>query len=342
MKARGHDALVLAGGQGVFFKKLALKKVPFEALKNLVHPVSPLKDLAAFFELRRVLKRVRPALVATHSNKAGFLGRLVAFSLKIPAVHTSHGFLFMDKPSSVRGLFYRFMEMVAAKLGQMVICVSQGEFDMAAALKVIPENKMAVVRNGLNDLEVAFRAKPEEEPVRLVMVARFAAPKDQATLLKALSDLKEFAFSLQFIGDGAGLNEAKALARDLGLAEKTEFLGERGDVEDLLAKASIFVLSSKREGFPISILEAMRAGLPVVASDVGGVSEAVIEEETGFLFAPGDALSLRTHLKELFLNPTLRQRLGQAGRKRFLEQFSLEKQVEETCEAYQQMLKRAL
>ena len=342
MQERGHTVVVLAGGTGPLFKELSRLKIAFQELKHLVHPLNPFKDLAAIFEARSFLKKFKPDLVATHSNKAGFVGRLAAFSLKLPAVHTSHGFLFLERPKSFTGRFYRLAEKLAAVVGQMVICVSQSEYNTAAAFKVIPPNKMLVVHNGLQDFPESFRAQPEKEPVRLIMVARFAPPKDQAALLYALAGLKELKFNLQFVGDGKGLVAAKALAQELGLSEKTEFLGTRSDVNLLLVKANIFVLSSRREGFPISILEAMRAALPVVAAEVGGVAEAVIDKETGFLFAAGSAEELRAHLKELILKPALRKELGQAGRKRFLANFSLEKQVEETAEVYQKALKAPL
>jgi len=267
------------------------------------------------------------------------LGRLAARKLKIPVVHTSHGFLFGGGKETITGRFYRLMEKLAAAAGSMVIAVSQSEYNCAADLQVIAKEKMVVIHNGIADLEEMFRADAGREPVRMIMVARFARPKDHLTLLEALSALKELPWSLQLVGDGRGRKRAEDLVRQLGLAGRVEFTGTRDDVNELLAESSIFVLSSRREGFPISILEAMRAGLPVVAARVGGIDEAVAEGKSGFLFEAGDSAGLSRHLEKLILEPQLREELGRAGRQLYLERFTLRKMVDQTVGVYDQLVK---
>jgi glycosyltransferase involved in cell wall biosynthesis len=134
------------------------------------------------------------------------------------------------------------------------------------------------------------------------------------------------------------MEEALALARHLGLETRCEFLGARDDVPALLAQSHVFVLASNYEGFPISTLEGMRAGLPVVASDVGGVKEAIVEGESGFLFPKGDAEALRQKLRPLIQDPALRQRMGQAARLRYEERFSLEGMLTRVEEVYREVL----
>ena len=116
------------------------------------------------------------------------------------------------------------------------------------------------------------------------------------------------------------------------------FWGTRDDVPELLAGSQVFVLPTKWEGFPISILEAMRAGLPVIASDVGGVREAVGEGETGFLVPRGDAATLRARLEMLLKQPDLRARLGAAGRRRYEARFGLERMLKKTRAVYDEVL----
>ncbi len=334
---RGETVNVLAGGDGILFDQLTERGVLFWRLEHLVHPIKPLQDWTAYREIRAVLAELKPDLVTTHSNKAGLLGRLAARSLQIPVIHTSHGFLFSGRPKSFIGRFYRLMEKIAAGLGNKVIVVSQSEFEVAQRLKVIPAEKMTVVHNGLPDLEPLKSAVPTAAPPRLVMVARFAEPKDHSTLVKALGNLKQCSWTLQLIGDGAGQKRVERLAEDLGIADRISFLGVRADVPVILAGSQIFVLSSKREGFPLSILEAMRAGLPVAASAVGGVGEAVVDGTTGFLFPPGDVEKLQKKLKTLITDPNLRQKMGQAGRERFLEHFNLEQMIEKTLAVYHEI-----
>ncbi len=338
LKERGFTVQVLAGSGGVLFEALEQLGITCRKLEKMVHPIKPGRDLAALKELRRVLQDLKPDLVTTHSNKAGFLGRLAARSLNIPVVHTSHGFLFNQNMRTTAGRFYRFLEKRAARVGDRVIAVSESEFEAARTLGVIPAEKMVVVHNGLPDLGESFRAELGKEPPRLVMVARFAPPKDHETLLKALGGLKDKQWTLDLVGDGPALKKTEELAGKLGLSERVNFLGIRGDVAQVLAGAQLFVLSSKREGFPLSILEAMRAGLPVVAARVGGVAEAVAEGESGLLFTPGEAGCLEEKLEIFIDNPEQRKTMGDAGRERFVKYFTLDQMVEKTLSVYTSLL----
>ncbi len=335
---QGEKVTVLAGGGGILFEQLAKIGVPCRKLKHLMHPISLLQDLAAYREIKQALRELQPDLLTTHSNKAGLLGRLAARSLSIPVVHTSHGFLFSGKPGSPSGRFYRLIEKLASKWSNRVIAVCESEFKIAEQFKVIPPQKMVVVHNGLPDLEPLPIAKPDADPPHLIMVARFAAPKDHQTLVKALDLLKERPWSLTLVGDGEGRREVEQLAFKLGIRERINFLGVREDVQALLSASQIFVLSTQREGFPLSVLEAMRAGLPVVASNVGGISEAVETGTTGLLFPTGNVEALQQHLAALINNRTLRLKMGQAGRRRFLENFTLDQMVEKTSAIYRIIL----
>ena len=338
LSERGEDVTVLAGGGGVLFEALAGSAVECRKLDRLIHPIRPRQDWAAYKEIRAALQDLKPDLVTTHSNKAGLLGRFAARLFNIPVVHTSHGFLFSTRPNSPAGRFYRLMEGAAARAASRVIAVSESEFEAAQSLGVIASEKMAVVHNGLPDLEPPLAATPSADPPRLVMVARFAEPKDHLTLLKALGGLKEQPWSLVLVGDGSGRARAERLAKQQGIANRVEFTGVRDDVPAIMASSQVFVLSSRREGFPLSVLEAMRAGLPVVASGVGGIREAVAEGESGLLFPPGNVEALRVILGALIKNSALRESMGMEGRRRFLECFTLEQMVDKTMDVYRSVL----
>jgi glycosyltransferase involved in cell wall biosynthesis len=190
------------------------------------------------------------------------------------------------------------------------------------------------------DIAPELRTTPEGSPVRLVMVARFETQKDHGTLLHALAGLRGRAWQLDLIGDGPDRAQIAALAQDLGIADRVHFLGARNDVAEHLARSQVFLLISRWEGFPRSILEAMRAGLPVVASDVGGVSESVAEFETGFLVPSGDVGALQSRLELLLEFPTLRRRLGRAGRARYEAQFTFDHMFERTASMYGELSRR--
>jgi glycosyltransferase involved in cell wall biosynthesis len=170
------------------------------------------------------------------------------------------------------------------------------------------------------------------------MVARISHWKDHPTLLNALAGLLDLEWQLELIGDGHLRRETEALAATLGITSRVRFTGYRDDVPVRLADAQMFVLATKWEGFPRSILEAMRAGLPVIASEVGGVGQSVRDGETGFVVPGGDVAALRARLRQLLVDPSERQRMGAAGRNWYEKHFSLERLVSETTAVYEAVL----
>ncbi|MHC5717067.1 MAG: glycosyltransferase, partial [Nostoc sp.] len=145
---------------------------------------------------------------------------------------------------------------------------------------------------------------------------------------------------LDLVGSGPSLESCKALAQSLGIAEQVSFLGDRTDVPDLLAQSQIFILSTHYEGLPISILEAMRAGLPVVATSVNGIPEEVEHGKTGLLVPRKDVQALANALQTLIQSPDLRQQMGEAGRQKFEQEFTVERMINETKAVYEKIFKQ--
>jgi glycosyltransferase involved in cell wall biosynthesis len=190
------------------------------------------------------------------------------------------------------------------------------------------------------DVPPRLRADPGRTPARLIMVARFGAQKDHATLLHALAGLQTHDWELDLIGDGPLVSQMESLSASLGLARRVHFLGQRTDVSQILAQAQISLLVSNWEGFPLSILEAMRAGVPVVASSVGGIGESVRDGETGYLVPRGDVGVLRDRIGRLLTTPALRVRLGSSGRTRYEQHFTLDRSVAKTLAVYRSVVGR--
>lgn len=332
--SRGHQPLVLTGGSGPYTEALRAAGVQTFTLSNLAAPIHPFRDLRAFQEIRTLLRRLRPDLVSTHSSKAGVLGRVAARTLGIPVIFTAHGWAFTPGVPSREAARYRWIERLAAPLASRIITVSDFDRQLALARGVAPSRKVVTVHNGMPDVGPEFRADPARSPARLAMVARFEPQKDHTTLLHALAGLRHEPWHLDLIGDGPLLSEAQALTRHLGLVDRIQFWGQRMDVEARLAQAQVALLITNWEGFPRSILEAMRAGLPVVSSAVGGIAESVRNGETGFTVPQGDVESLRQRLKELLDDPGLRLRMGRSGRELYERNFTLTHTVERTLAIY--------
>jgi glycosyltransferase involved in cell wall biosynthesis len=337
LRARGGEPVVVVGGEGPFTDELRRRGIPYRSLRHLVRAIHPWHDAAAFFELRAALRELRPNLVSTHSAKAGWLAPLAAAPLGIPCIQTTHGWSFTTGVPRLAARCYSWIERIGVLSADRVIAVCDYDRELALRYHVAPPKKLTTVHNGMPDVAAELRVSTESSPVRLVMVGRFEQQKDHGTLLRALAGLRGRAWELDLIGDGPDRAQVAALARDLDIADRVHFLGARNDVAEQLARSHVFLLISRWEGFPRSILEAMRAGLPVVASDVGGVKESVLDGETGYLVAAGDAEAIRTRLELLLEFPALRHRLGRAGRERYEEQFTFDHMFERTFAVYGQV-----
>ncbi len=342
LRERGGEPFVIVGGDGPFTEELRRHGIPYRTLRHLVRAIHPWHDAAAFFELRAAFKELRPDLVSTHSAKAGWLAPLAAAPLGIPCMQTTHGWSFTTGVPPFAARCYSWIERIGVLSADRVIAVCDYDRQLALQYHVAPAEKVTTVHNGMPDVAPELRTSAENAPapVRLIMVARFETQKDHGTLLRALAGLRGRSWVLDLIGDGPGRAQVAALAQQLGIADRVYFLGARNDVAEQLAHSQVFLLISRWEGFPRSILEAMRAGLPVMASDVGGVRESVVEGVTGFLIPPGDVNALRARLELLLEFPALRRRLGRAGRARYEEQFTFDHMFERTARMYGELSRR--
>lgn len=337
LEDRGHSVDVFCGGNGVFTEELEKRKLKHHSLCHLVRPIRPFEDLRAVFEVKREIEKLNPDIVALHSAKAGVIGRIACWWAQIPCVVTAHGWAFTEGKSNLRRHFLAAIERFVAPLAERIITVSDFDQELAADWSVVSQEKMVTVYNGVQDFEQKKRRGSEiRETPRIIMVARFEPQKDQPTLLRALEKLCGVSWEAWFVGDGPRLEQCVDLARDLGIEDRVQFLGYRSDVPDLLAQSDIFVLSTHYEGFPIATVEAMRAGLPIIASDVGGVSEQVRSGENGFLVPSEDVSGFKRVLEDLLQNEEKRQEMGENGRRMFREQFRVEQMVDRTLEVYKE------
>jgi glycosyltransferase involved in cell wall biosynthesis len=338
LREAGHTVRIFVGGDGPWIERLDRAQLSYHRLRHLVREIDPREDLPGLVELHRALREFEPDLVSTHTAKAGWFGRTLGRGLGVATVHTVHGWVFGWQPG-LRSTIARVLEIALAPLTDAIITVCASDKRWGMDLRVAPERKFHVVHNALPDLAESLRADPGEQPPRLITVSRLEAPKDPLVLLDALgqihAELPELEWSLEWIGDGpleGGVREA--IVRH-GLAARVAMLGARDDVPERLARAQIFALCSTHEGFPLSVLEAMRAGLPVVASDVGGIAEAVTAGENGSLVPAGDARALADVLRPLIADVELRRRQGAASRAAYEQLFSFERHLRRTWAVYE-------
>jgi len=339
LQDKGHEVVVAFGNEGAFSSLLVKHNIRYRVIPNLLREISPLNDMKALMQIRQTLRAYQPDLLTLHSSKAGLLGRIAAKMTSTPVLFTAHGWAFTEGVSSKKRWLYIQIEKMAMLLSQRVITVSEYDKNLALRLGVGNEAKLVAIHNGMRDISREDFATFEGDIPVITMVARFQSPKDHRQLLEALAGLQHLAWRVEFVGEDGGLmQEVKDLGASLGIDHRISYLGHRSDIAAQLKHAGIFVLTSHWEGFPLTILEAMRAGLPVIASDVGGVGEAVVDEETGYLVDTQEAL--QNALQTCLNDKAHCQRLGAAGRKRYEKYFTFETMYQKTIALYEEVTKR--
>jgi glycosyltransferase involved in cell wall biosynthesis len=319
---QSFDVTVAAHGTGPLADATAKAGARYVELTRLRRGIDPVQDLRALVEIVRLLRRERPHIVHSNSSKAGIIGRLAAPIARVPiSIFTVHGWAHTAHQGFTATCYFA-AERLVCPLTTYTICVAENERVAGLRARTCRPGRTAVIRNAV-DVVAARQARPEGDPPTIVSVGRLIWPKDFLTLVRALARLEPGSFRALFVGGGPEHDLVETEIRRLGLEDSVQLLGERDDVPSLLAAADLFVLSTKSEAMPMSILEAMAAGLPVVAARVGGVPELIVEGETGLLVPPGDVEALAEALGRLVGQPELRCRYGHAARKRAEERFDL-------------------
>jgi glycosyltransferase involved in cell wall biosynthesis len=329
------DVVVAASGRGPLQGVVEKAGARFVSLRYLRRDVGA-RDLPALAELVLLMRRLRPHIVHASSSKAGVLGRLAAWLTRVPIrFFTVHGWAYTAHPG-VRSRLYELADRLVRPLTTLTICVSESEREAGLAARTCDAERSVVIHTGIDAASYAV-ARPAEGTPAIVTVGRLRAPKDPVSLVRALSLLRG-PFRATFVGSGPAEREVEEEVRRSGLTDSVVLAGERDDVPGLLASSAVFALSSRSEAFPVSILEAMAAGLPVVATRVGGVPELVIEGETGLLVRPADPSALAAALQCLLDEPELRARLGAAGRARVERHFALDTFLQSHLDLYRRAL----
>ena len=328
--------VIATGEDGFLCEEAASLGVPVRRIPHLMQPISPWNDLRALGEIIDTIRREAPDLVHAHTSKAGLLARLAARRTGTPAVFTAHTWSFADGISTGRRWLTIPLERFAAGLGGKIISVSQANKDMALRRAIAPADSVVRIWNGVPD--VPLRADPGSgNPLTLIMIARCVPQKDHLLLIEALTGL-DADWRLLLVGDGPLRTRVDDAISRAGLRDRVECLGDRSDVASLLSAADLLVLATRWEGLPLCILEAMRAGLPVIATDVGGVREAVTDGVTGYLTPAGDVQQMRSRIRELLGSRQRLRSMGAAARARYEKDFNVQNMARATWALYREVM----
>jgi len=329
------------GGELVHWLRIAHVKVV--ELPCLKRNISPWDDVRCLGQLYGLIKTYKYDIVHCHSSKAGILGRLAACLAGVRQIYfTVHGWGIDEGQSPLIRRLYTMAERLAGAVSTRVVCVSGYDREKGLSLGLVKPEKLMVIHNGMPDIYLdGDLGKQEGETLTLRQelglgdkdvligtVMRLALPKQPLLFLELAARFGgEIPARFVIIGDGPLRKECEKYIADHGLKGKVFMLGAREDAARLVAGFDIFTLFSGHEGLPLTVIEAMLAGVPVVASNVGGVGELVDDGVSGFLVNGLDLDSAFLTVKKLLEDKGLRRRMGCAGREKALSEFTVDRML---------------
>ena len=350
----------LAEGEGDMTKLLPLGNTGTVYIDDLVRPISPLRDLRAFWRIYRAFRTWRPDIVHTHMAKAGSLGRLAALAYnrtrgagrRARLIHTYHGHVFEGYFASPSTRSFLFVERWLGKRTDALIAISpQVRTDLLETYGVAREEQLWLIPLGFNLDRLLAVSPADREQARhsfqipdaalvVTTVGRLTAIKQHTLFLEMAARLAKQSDRFMFLiaGDGELRTALETRVKELGLGSRVRFLGWRGDLENVYGATDVFVLTSRNEGTPVALIEAMAAGVASVSTDVGGVRDVVAGPHLGSLVPFGDAAALAGAVAALADAPARRAEVGLAGRASVRERFHASRLVEDIRALYCQLL----
>lgn len=355
---RGYETTLVAGDVARGEESMAFvaedRGVEIVRLAGLSREIAPLRDVVAVWRLVRELRRTRPHILHTHTAKAGAVGRVAALlagrARPQLVLHTYHGHVLHGYFGRAGTFVFRVVERLLARHTDVLVAVSPQVRDDLAAIGIAPPERFVVLRLGI-DLEprvtgaadtAELRRRLGIGPERFVVgwFGRMTAVKRTPDLVAALAALRARGVdaALLLVGDGTDREQLERLAKERELARHVYFLGYQKDVAPWYAVADAVALTSVNEGTPVTIIEALAAARPVVATDVGGVGDVVRDGVDGYLVPPCDTDALADRLARIAADPELGARLAASGRDRVRERYAVGRLIDDVDRLYRERL----
>ncbi|TSC79428.1 MAG: glycosyltransferase [Parcubacteria group bacterium Gr01-1014_29] len=342
------ETAIALGGNGPLKERLFAHSIPVYPIASFQKSINPFKDIGTFFELLSVYRHFNPDIIHTNSSKAGGIAGLAVlicnalFRKRIRCVFTVHGWAFLEtwRPTWQR-FFIRFFSIITTMLHDTVIVISECDRKAALSYNVAHGSKVTLIHNGISAVD--FLARPEaqqklignEFPLVIGAITEWTKNKGIKYLIEAMpSVLEQFPEAkLCLVGWGEEYTNFKFQISNFKL-EKNVFLISKSPAAAYLKAFDIFVLPSLKEGLPYTILEAGLAGLPVVATRVGGIPDIIETGKSGILVDPASPDQLADPIIQLSRNKNLREHMGIELQKCVEQNFSLSHMLQKTIALY--------
>jgi glycosyltransferase involved in cell wall biosynthesis len=334
-------ALISDKREGWLFEKARDLGVLFFENRHFKNSFNPLNLFASFRKIQRIVSEFRPNLVHVHSGSAGFMVRY-ALKKKVPTIFTAHGWSFTPGTPIFRRVIAEIAERFVARFTTKIICVSKNDYHLAVEKHILHQENIVQIYNSTS-IPTRNEGFEKGELINILFLGRFTPPKDLFVLFNAFSRLPDSVrdkAEITVVGDGPLFERWRSHAIKLGIEERVFWHGRQTyeSSRRFFEEADIFVIPTHWEGFPMTILEAMSFGLPVIASGVGGVPE-IVDESVGFLVdKENQEIGFQRALEMYIENPELRKEAGQRGRLRIKNSYSLEEFLRRTFDVYETSL----
>lgn len=339
-----YDVIVALGGDGELKRRLEEYKIRTLTIESLGRDISMLKDISVLFNLISLFKKEKPDIVHLNSSKIGGLGSLAGRITCVKnIIFTAHGWAFKEDRNIISKIVIKFLSWLTILLSHNIIVLSQ--FEKACSPTKLMRKKIHVIYNGIKDIEMSDRRDARNELQKyepllpndslwIGSVAELHNNKGLTYLIDAFAEVNPDNASLLLIGEGEERKNLENQIGNLKMQNKIFMLGSVSDANKYLKALDIFALTSKKEGFPYTILEAGFVELPVMASKVGGIPEIIKNNETGLLSDSQNMAQIKANLKTLIEQKEKRTTYGAMLKKHINKHFTFENMLRQTKKLY--------
>lgn len=352
LKRKGYE-IELISSDGEYVEKIRERGYIYHII-HISRDISLIKDLVSIYKLFKLFRSRSYDIVHTHTAKAGFVGRVAAKLAGVPIIiHTTHGLPFYEGQGYFRFNLYRWLEKIAGYACDYVFSQNQEDINKLEKYKVVDKNKIYFEGNGVNvrrirelyncvDPELKKKELGLEQNVFVIgYFARFEPVKGHDFFIEALAKIIHMYPNIRCIMAGRGEleNDIKRKVKEKNISDNVRFLGFRDDIIEILRVTDLVVLASEKEGIPRILMESMAVGVPVVATNVLGTKELVVDQQCGLLVEYKNVSELFSAMKKMYENPQLRDRLAMNSMVRINKEFNEDIIVERIHLKYQELLK---
>jgi glycosyltransferase involved in cell wall biosynthesis len=355
MPTNVYDTILIGGAldaeERSKYEEIKARGINIRILGQMKRSLNPAQDFYAIIKMYLMMRREKPDIVCTHTAKAGTIGRISAILAGVPVVlHTFHGHVFEGYFGKFKANFFISVERILARLTDHVVAISPSQYnDLLYKYQITGAGKISMIRLGLElekFLSVTHNGSLKKglglpaDHIIIAHIGRLVPIKNNKMMLHVLSRLIEKipTIHLCIIGDGEDRKQLEELAQQIGISDRVHFLGWVADLERIYSGVDLVALTSRNEGTPMTLIEAMASSVPVVATNVGGVPDLLFANENGLLCGSNDAVDMADKIVNLLTNANLRTRITRSAKKFVAENYQYSRLINELDLLYRRLL----